>query len=203
MADKPYSQLYFNALLDELHRTQPFDDAEVIGEVGPEKPKQPHIAVVVKLGEGRYVSTTAGISALSVPVPVKEGFTHFELCAFTQRDSPKVLWMLSNLAQHMLSTLSPFFYGNAAPQVNPPAPRPFLPYETMRFEEDGERLLLVPRAAVSFEYSPPRVDVVEPLPIPKARWPEIAELDTAGRKAWVDRLGLASAKHWDSVIDAQ
>ena len=149
-----YAQRYLDELLRVATMDTPTDAPKVIGEISAKTAKQPHIAVFVELGPGRFLGTTAGLSARPMPLPVAEGFQYFELCALTQADSPGVLWLLSNVGNYMLAAASPFFYGDpsitASEGGEAPKAKPFIAYQTLMFGGDGERVLFVPRWRSAF-----------------------------------------------------
>jgi hypothetical protein len=178
-----YGQRYLDALLPHVGGAK-----RVIGEISPTKTSQPHSAAFLELESGRCLATTLGISCLAMPLPVRQGFSYFELCALTERDSPAVLWLLSNFANFMLSQMSPFFHGSDEDKLavtrKEREPTPFHPYETLRLGGDDARFIFVPRWQVQVAMGP-RVDVVEPLPISAADWERLSPRAARG----ASRLG--------------
>lgn len=200
-----YAKRYLDELLRRVGEETPFEKAKLIGDIAPTAAKQPHVAFYVDLGDGRYLGSTAGLSARPMPLPVSEGFQYFELCAMTSGHSPGVLWLLSNIGNYMLSVLSPFFYGDPAEAVlasgAPREPKPFLPYQSLMFGGDGERMLFVPRHRFFVPMGPP-VEVVEPLPITAAQWQELGPMSLDERGDWVEALGARSTEQWAPLLDA-
>ena len=172
-----YAQRYVDALLAHVVG-QRADDARLIGEIDAHEPSQPHVAVFVELASGRYVGTTAGVSARRTALPVMSGFRHFELCALTEGHSAKILSLLSSVASFMLAS-----------------PRAFLPYQTIRFGDSDERVMLVPRFELHVPDGPP-VAVIEPVPVDADDWSAIGSMPLETRAAWARALGTASATRW-------
>lgn len=196
MAD--YAQRYLNGLLAVTG--VPLDPVRLIGEIDGLPSRQPHVAFYVELSPGDCLASTAGLAHRPAPLPVSEGFQYFELCARTTRDSPRVLRLLSYVGNFMLATASPIFYGDPAMNVaaGMPSPKPFLPYQTVLFSGDGERVLLVPRWQFQVPDGPP-VDVIEPLPLSKAQAGEVASLELADRAAWASALSDPRAQ-WEPIL---
>ena len=204
-----YAQRYVDALTEHAFPAAQFPAVSVVGEIDASSARQPHLAVYLQLAADRFLGTTAGASARPMPLPVRSGLQYFELCALTTAHSPKVLWLLSNTAMFILGSLAPFFYGSdedRARIVADPSglartvePKPFLPYQTIRFGESRERLLLVPRWSFVVPEGPP-VEVVEPLPIGDADWDAIEALTLEERAGWVRALGDATMQRWDRVL---
>lgn len=200
-----YAQRYVDTLLREVAKETPFEASRILGEITATTARQPHIALFVDLGDGRCLGTTAGLSGRPMPLPIDEGFQYFELCATTHRDSPGILWMLSNIGNYMLSVLSPFFYGDPAEIARAtaagaaPEPKPFLPHQTLLFGGDGERMLFVPRWSFNVPMGPP-VEVVEPLPITAEQWQDIGPMSLEERGDWVRALGARSADQWTPLL---
>lgn len=194
-----YAQRYLNALLAVTG--EPLEPMRMIGEIDGLPSPQAHVAVYVELSPGDYLASTAGLANRPAPLPVDEGFQYFELCARTRRDSPNVLRLLSFVGNFMLATAAPMFYGDAKGIVASgaiPDPRPFLPYQTVLFSGDGERVLLVPRWHFEVPSGPP-VDVIEPLPLTAAQWAELSPLSLAARGAWAAALADPAAQ-WDKLL---
>lgn len=195
-----YAQRYFNGLLAVTG--VPLDPVRIIGEIDGLPSRQPHVAFFVELTPGDCLASTAGLAHRPMPLPVSEGFQYFELCARTTRDSPRVLRLLSYVGNFMLATAAPLFYGD--PEMNVaagmPSPKPFLPYQTVLFSGDGERVLLVPRWNFWVPDGPP-VDVIEPLPLSKTQAIEIAALALDDRAAWVDALPDPRVQ-WETILGA-
>lgn len=198
-----YAQRYLDALLQAAHREAPIEGAKVLGEIKATTAKQPHIAFYVRLGEGRSLGSTAGLSARPIPLPIQEGFQYFELCALTRGDSPRILWLLSNLGAYMLATSSPFFYGDPAQHAASgavPEPKGFLPYQTLQLGGDGSRFLFVPRFRFVVPEGPP-VEVVEPLPITEEQWRELGPMTLDARGAWASALGERAPDQWRPLLE--
>lgn len=201
-----YATDYVTALLGAAAVSLPTTAGRNVGEIAPTRAVQPHIALFLELGEQLYLGTTAGVAARPMPLPVSTGFQYFELCALTERHSPRVLWLLSNVASYMLAVSSPFFHGTDemraawARTATLPEPVPFLPYQTIRLGGDDTRFLLVPRWKFVVPMGPP-VEVVEPLPITPVQWAELAGVSLDQRGRWAASLGLRSRSQWDPLID--
>lgn len=189
-----YAQAYVSELIEQAARDVGVTEPIHLGEIAPAQAKQPHIAVFMRLNPRLCVGTTAGLAARDTPLPVREGFQYFELCALTKFDHPQILWLLSNLGLHMLATSSPMLHGAQGDD-----PRPFLPYESVRLGDDGSQVLLVPRWRLAVPMGPP-VEVVEPLPVSVAQWEELAPLASEERKAWVARMGARSVEQWEMLF---
>ena len=203
-----YAQRFVDALVDAVASSLPVERAEVVGEISAPDAPQPHVSVYLELGPGLFLGTTAGASARPAPLPGEGGFQYFELCAVTDGHSPRVLRVLSHLANFMLSVSAPAFYSDEATKRawiasgGMPEPRAFLPYQTIRFDEDGERHLLVPRWRFWVPSGPP-VEVVEPMPITPAQWGEIEGMSLERRGDWVASLGPRSRGQWNKVLGAR
>jgi len=198
-----YAQDYVDALAAESKDTLEFADADVVGEIGADDAAQPHIAVFLELAGGRYIGTTAGLSARSAPLPVDEGFQYFELIALTPSHSPGLLRILSSLGSFMLATADPMSYSTKEMLVDwngvIPQPRPFLPYQTIVLARDVTFILL-PRWRFSMPDGRP-LEVVEVLPISSEQRAELREMPLEQREAWVakipDRMG-----QWEPLVHA-
>ena len=190
-----YAQAYVSELIEQAARDVGVTEAIHLGEIAPKQAKQPHVAVFMRLNPRLCIGTTAGLAARDTPLPVREGFQYFELCALTKFDHPQILWLLSNVGLHMLATSSPTQYGEPGSE-----PEPFLPYETLRLGDDDSRMLLVPRWRFAVPMGPP-VEVIEPLPIRAAQWEELAPIAREERGAWVARLGPRSLEQWEMLFE--
>lgn len=201
-----YPNAYVAALLKAAAQSLPITTGRPIGEISATTAKQPHVAVFLELSESLYLGTTAGVAARPMPLPISTGFQYFELCAVTEAHSPRVLWLLSNVANFMLSVSSPLFLGSDemtlawAQSGAIPDPAPFLPYQTIRFGGDDTRLLLVPRWKFNVPMGPP-VEVIEPLPITPAQWAELDRMTTDQRASWAATLGARSRSQWNPLMN--
>ena len=192
-----YAQRYLNAWLAEIARTEPGHAPKVLGQIAPTQGRQPHIAAYVQLSEGSCVGSTIGLSERPTPLPVKNGFQYFELCARTRVPSPGVLWLLSNIGLHMLATSSPFFFGEPGAPLTEPVP--FLAYQSLAFGGDGFRLLFVPRWKFFVPHGPP-IEVIEPLPITEEQWALLGPMTLEQRGAWAASLGERSRDQWTPLL---
>lgn len=193
-----HAQSYVDAALAQL---APQGGWTVVGEIDASHARQPHLAAFVRLANGLCFGTTAGVSCLAVAITTDAGLRNFELCALSTVDSPRILWLLSNLASMTLGILSPFFYGTPN-SAGGDAPKPILPYESLMLGGDETRFLFVPRLRVDVApYGPRGVDVVEPLPISAAQWAELGPLSLEDRARWIGALGARSVDAWRAIAE--
>ncbi len=177
-----YAQRYLDALLAHLGKTVPVDGTQVLGQIEPESPRQPHVGVFLRVHPDLCVGTTAGLSARPAVLQARAGLDSFELCACTRADSPVILWTLSNLGLSMLAET-----------------RPLVHYQSLG--GDGMHVLLVPRWAFSIPEGP-AVQVVEPLFVSEAQWAEVGPMSLEERGDWVAELGTKSMDQWDEYLRA-
>lgn len=187
-----FARQYLSTLLNRFGLTQ----TKLLAQIDVTTARQPHQVVSMEV-RGNCLATTVGLSSRPMPLPVREGFQYFELCAFTERDSPAILWMLSNLGGIMLAAASPMFYGDPAQGIVDPAA--FIAGQSILLGGDGERVLLVPRFAFEVPSGPP-IEVVEPLPVTAQQWQQLAPLALVERVAWAHALGVRSMEQWRPIL---